>query len=218
MRKAGFLLRELHAFGVAIVKDWHKAVSEWEYIAHHTKKRVLFKFCIVLIILGAYLWYVTSRFGNSEGLLVTALTWSFFVFCTPIADAGILLDFPMRAIANVRMVYTEIMVWMIAIVINLIAFLMAPTIYDNTIVLQLFAYLLTHPWPYWGVILLCGAGTFLSVIFGDELIDVAKEHHRKLHHKHSHKWELIVIATILILILIIYDFLLKALGIPIPLL
>ncbi len=60
----------------------------------------------------------------------------FFVFCTPIADAGVLFDFPFRLITGIKMIFSEIGVWLIALVINFFIFFKNPHIYDKTIFFQ----------------------------------------------------------------------------------
>lgn len=195
---------------------WHKVLKEWEFLVHHTKKKVLFKFLILLFILLLYFFYVMHKFGTKEGFLVTLVTWSFFVFCTPVADAGILIDFPVRLLFNIRMVWSEIFVWVIAASINIYAFIFDPGVYSSTILLNLFYYIFTHTF-YWFIILLSSLGTFFSIVFADELVDVAEEKHRKVHKKHKIKLKFIIMIFILLLIIILYDFLLRALGVQIPL-
>src|SRR6056297_2035506 len=90
-------------------------------IKHETKRNVLFRFLFVLILFLAYLIFMNFKYGAKDGFLVTLLTWSFFIFCTPIADAGFLLDFPIRIITGIKMAYTETFVWIIAIAINILA-------------------------------------------------------------------------------------------------
>jgi hypothetical protein len=85
-----------------------------------------------LAIVFIYLTIAILQYGIKDGLIVTALSWSFFVFCTPIADAGFLLDFPIRLIAGFRMLHTEIVVWGIALAINIMAFAFNPNIYYKT--------------------------------------------------------------------------------------
>jgi len=54
--------------------------------------------------------------------------------------------------------------------------------------------ILTNPYPYWAVIVLSGAGTFLSIRFGDELMDVIHHRERNFFHSHQFKYELILLA------------------------
>ncbi len=186
-------------------------------LKHETKKHTLRKFILVLLILIAYLTITSIKLGFKEGISITLLTWSFFVFCTPVADAGFLIDFPIRLITRFRMVYSEMIVWSIAVIINLIYFITNSQIYNSTIILALFKQILTNPWPYWIIIILSGLGTFLSIIFADELMDVSKHHERKKYHKHISKYQLIIFAFIIIIIIVIYYFLIKQLGLSIPL-
>lgn len=199
-------------------KEWHATLKEWEFLVQETKRKVLFRFLAVLFIVVTYFFYVAHKFGSGEGLLVTMLTWSFFVFCTPIADAGILIDFPLRYLVKVRMIYSEMAVWILATSMNILITLFNPALYDQTIVLQLFYHILSQPWPFWLIILLSAFGTFLSIMFADELVDVAEEHHRHFHRKHRMKLKLIILAAIFVFIFILYNFLLVKTGLQIPLL
>ncbi len=150
--------------------------------------------------------------------MVTLLTWSFFVLCTPIADAGFLLDFPVRLITRLRMVWSELGVWVIAISINLFTVSFYPAFYEHTLVLRLFHNILTHPWPYWGIIILSALGTFLSIIFGDELFDVSTHRERKIYHKHFFKHRIIVYLFLIGFTLAFYYYMLNALEIDITIL
>ena len=185
-------------------------------VRHHP----LIKFLLVFLLLIVYLLFTSHKFGAREGFLISTLTWSFFVLCTPIADAGFLLDFPIRLITGIRMIFSEIMVWILAIAINIFALFFAPHAYEDTILLSLFSHILSQPFPYFAIILLSGVGTFLSIVFGDELMDVAfkKKDSRAHHAHHRHKHHFIVIIFLIILVLILYDFLLNSMGFNIPLL
>ena len=176
------------------------------------------KFLVVVAAFLAYLFFAIAKFGLGEGALVGLLSWSFFVFCTPIADAGMLLDFPLRLIAGIRMIYSEIAVWVIAFLINLFSFLFNPAVYDKTLLLMLFKHILIRPFPFWLIIVLSGIGTFLSVYFGDEILDLAgKKGEREKHAKHKMKHRFIILAFIITLIIILYHFLLTKLKLNIPL-
>jgi hypothetical protein len=65
------------------------------------------RFMVLVAVLVGYLLFAVHQFGLSNGILVAALSWSFFVFCTPIADAGFMLDFPIRLITGLRMLVIE---------------------------------------------------------------------------------------------------------------
>ncbi|MGV7223048.1 MAG: hypothetical protein ACQ9MH_16145 [Nitrospinales bacterium] len=160
----------------------------------HPKKQVLYKFLMLCLLLLGYFSYLSYQYNILTGGIASALTWSFFVLCTPIADAGFLLDFPLRLIFGIRMLISEIAVWGLAIAINIISLLYFSEYYQTTELTKLLYAILTIPFPYWGVILLSGAGTFLSIQFADELMDVFHHREREFFHRHSFKHEVIIIV------------------------
>lgn len=185
-------------------------------IKHQTKRESLIKFCLLLLVFLGYFGYLSWKYGLATGGLTAGLTWSFFVLCTPVADAGFLLDFPVRLITGMRMLYTEILVWVIAIFLNLGALKLSPESYNQTFLTSLLQKILTHPWPYWGIPVLCVIGTFLSVKFGDEMLDVIGHKERDYHHKHGFKFRLIAIGAFVLLIVWAYYHLIETLGVEIP--
>ncbi|RME77414.1 hypothetical protein D6774_04570 [Candidatus Woesearchaeota archaeon] len=200
------------------VKKFIENCKKHPLIHHETKRAALVKFLAVLGVFLGYFAFAASRYGVDKGILVTALTWSFFVFCTPVADAGFLLDFPLRLILKIRMLYSEIFVWVFAGLLNILVLIISPQTYESTLVLRLFYTILTTPWPFWGIIILSAIGTFLSVFFGDELIDKVTHSQRKAYHQHHIKYQLVVIVFIFAAIITLYTIMLHNLGIDIPLL
>jgi len=176
------------------------------------KHQVIWKFAALLALLIGYFAYLSLKYDPMTGGISAALTWSFFVLCTPIADAGFLLDFPLRLLFGIRMVVSEMAVWAIAISINAAALIGAPQVYDTTILTRLLAQILTTPYPYWAIIILSGFGTFLSIRFGDELMDVLHHRDRDFFHSHHFKHELIVVVFF-VLVLVGYYELIASLGI-----
>ncbi|MEZ5814296.1 MAG: hypothetical protein R3E13_06185 [Alphaproteobacteria bacterium] len=183
---------------------------------HETRREGLYKFLLLLAVLLGYFGYLSLKYDLATGGLVSVLTWSFFVLCTPIADAGFLLDFPVRLITGLRMFFSEMIVWAISISLNLVTLHFAPDAYDKTFVTSLFHKILTTPWPYWSIIFLCAAGTFLSVRFGDEMMDVVAHKDRSFHHKHGFKHQLMIMVALFILIIWAYYHLIETLGVEIP--
>ncbi len=193
-----------------------KAISLKHLLEHRPKREGLFKFFLLLLVLIAYFGYLSWEYDLKTGGIVAALTWSFFVLCTPIADAGFLLDFPVRLITGMRMFLTEMMVWVLAISINLTAVFLSPESYQKTFLTSLFYKILIHPWPYWSIILLCGIGTFLSVRFGDEMMDVVAHRDRHFFHRHGFTHKLIIMAGLFLVILWAYYHLIETLGVELP--
>lgn len=177
------------------------------------KRQVLIKFVLLCLLLVAYLGYLTWTYDFRTSSIAALLTWSFFVLCTPIADAGFLLDFPLRLIFGIRMFVSEIVVWAIAIGLIVVALLWFPSDFETTAVTRLLYAIVTTPWPYWSVIVISGFGTFLSIKFGDELMDVLHHHERHHFHRHGFKHELLILAFAFAISLVAYYEVLKTLGI-----
>jgi hypothetical protein len=117
-----------------------------------------------------------------------------------------------RLLFSVRMALSEIAIWAIAILINVIALIDFRDFYQTTTLTRLMEAILTTPFPYWFIIFLSGIGTFLSIHFGDELMDVLHHRDRDYFHSHHFKHELAIFAFFLIVILGYYEFV-SSLGI-----
>ena len=177
-----------------------------------THSETLMKFLLLAVVLVAYGGYLGFKYDLATGGLLAALTWSFFVLCTPVADAGFLLDFPLRLLFGIRMVISEIAVWVIAIALNIYAINTVPNVYEATFLTSLFKTILTTPDPYWAVIALSGIGTFLSIIFGDEMMDVFSHKDCVLRHSHGFFYKLLATVTVMALTLVLYYHLLEKLN------
>ncbi|WP_286235605.1 hypothetical protein [Thalassotalea sediminis] len=175
-------------------------------------QQVWIKFILLLFILLSYFAYLTYQYDFITGGVASLITWSFFVLCTPIADAGFLLDFPLRVLFGIRMVLSEVVVWLIAIIINLISLVYFAELYETTYLTQTMKIILTTPVPYWLVILLSGIGTFLSIRFGDELMDVLHHKDRVFYFRHQFKHELILFVFFLLVLFGYYE-IISTLGI-----
>ena len=96
--------------------------------------------------------------------------------------------------------------------VNIISLLFFAEYYETTKLTMLLHAILTMPYPYWSVILLSGAGTFLSIRFADELMDIAHHRDRSFLHRRAFKHE-IVIFVFFVFVLIGYYKLIASLGI-----
>ncbi len=181
---------------------------------HETKKEALSRFVLVLLVFAGYFGFVSVKYGASQGFLIAWLTWSAFVLGTPIADAGFLVDFPIRILTGLRMLYSELLVWTIAISLNIYVYFFRPDVYTgHTLLLKVFHQILSHPVPYWSIILISAIGTFASVHFGDELLDKRHHHERVSYHKHKSKYKLVLMIALFVSVLIVYNILIHKLGI-----
>ncbi|MDF1758617.1 MAG: hypothetical protein P1U74_10030 [Legionellaceae bacterium] len=181
--------------------------------ATHPKKQLIIKFFILCLVLAGYFTYLNIEYDLMTSGVAALLTWSFFVLCTPIADAGFLLDFPLRLLFGIRMIISEVVVWGFALLISIFSLIYFPNFYNTTPLTKVFHAILTTPYPYWAVILISGIGTFLSIRFGDEMMDIVSHSERKLFHKHGYKQELIIMVVMFAIIIIGYYELLDSLGI-----
>lgn len=185
-------------------------------IKHTFDMHPLIRFLAIMLVIISYGFYVSISQGYRDGFLISILTWSFFVLCTPIADAGILIDLPMRLITGIKLIYSEVIVWTVAISLNIFVISTNPQIYDDTLVLTLFKFILKNPIPYWLLIVLAFAGTFFSLYIADTIIDPKKQ--KKKHASFLRKHKIIISMFLVLLAIAIYDMLLNKLGIKIPLL
>lgn len=182
---------------------------------HRTHFESAGKFLLLLAVLATYFGYLWLKFDAATGAGVALLSWAFFVLCTPVADAGFLLDFPVRLIFKVRMIVTELLVWGIAIGISTYSVFNAPELFEHTLLTSLFYKILTEPFPYWTLIALSAVGTFLSIHFGDEMLDVMVHHDRRTWLSHGTWLRLIIFIFIFAIILVAYQHLLSELGVHI---
>lgn len=184
-------------------------------LKHQTHLETVSKFIFLILILISYFAYLSYKHDISSGVITLGLTWSFFVLCTPVADAGFLLDFPLRLLFGLRMIVVEVFVWALAIFISVITMVFSPSSFDTTLLTRVFYQIISTPYPYWMVIALCCVGTFASIYFGDEMLDVLGHHQRVKHHKHSFKYKAIVLISITCIVTVFYYYLVKELGVSI---
>ena len=180
----------------------------------HTPHKWL-KFLGLLAIFLGYFGYLSWEYDLKTGGVVAAITWSFFVLCTPIADAGFLLDFPVRMITGIKMFVIEFIVWGLALAINITALYLTPATYETTLLTSTFYTLLTTPWPYWSIIILCAAGTFLSIHLGDDIMDALSSRKGTEHIIHFKK-KIATMGILIAAIIVVYYDLIKTLHIQMP--
>ncbi len=186
---------------------------------HHSNQthlESLLKFLALIAVLVAYFFYVAWKFNAATGFGLALLSWSFFVLCTPIADGGFIVAFPVRLLFNVRMATTQLVVWLVAVAINMVMLLMYRDTYALTFLTRLLQQILTQPFPYWSILLISALGTFLSIWFGDEMMDVTHHAHREKYHRHGFNYRLILVLGLGVLTITAYYNLLAGLHIQLP--
>jgi len=156
------------------------------------------------------------KYDASTGFTVALLSWSFFVLCTPVADGGFILAFPVRLLFGIKMSITQIVLWFVAIGLNIFMLISASNTYDLTFITKLLKHILTEPYPYWGILILSAAGTLLSIYFGDEMMDVTSHKDRVKHHRHGLKYRTVLVLGLGVLTVVSYYYLLDSLNIALP--
>ena len=183
---------------------------------HQTHRESILRFLALVVLLVAYFIYMSWEYDAATGALLAVLTWSFFVLCTPIADGGFMVAFPVRLLLGVRMMITQIVVWFVAIGLNIAVLIWAPEAYDNSKLTVLLKIILTTPWPDWSILLISAAGTGLSIYFGDEMMDMTHHAERKKSHRHGFKYKTLLVLGLGVLTIIAYYRLLEDLNVVIP--
>ncbi|WP_154222481.1 hypothetical protein [Marinicella rhabdoformis] len=183
---------------------------------HPTHKETILKFMALVGILVTYFAYMSWHLGAAAGASVALLSWSFFVLCTPVADGGFILAFPLRLLFKVKMTVTQVIIWFVAVAINITYLVANPEVYELSVITQLLHHILMQPYPFWSILIISAMGTFLSIYFGDEMMDVNTHKERSKHHKHGMKYRLILVIGLGILTLVSYYFLLSQLDIQLP--
>jgi len=186
------------------------------HIKHETHRETLLKFFALAMILVGYFAFMSWKYDTSTGFTVSLLSWSFFVLCTPVADAGFILAFPIRLLLGIKMSVTQVALWFVAVFINIFMLASAPDSYDLTFLTRLLKHILDTPYPYWSILILSAAGTFLSIYFGDEMMDVTSHKDRLIHHRHGLKHRIIITLGMGILTVVSYYYLLSTLNIVLP--
>ena len=113
------------------------------------------------------------------------------------------------------MIFTEIIVWLFAISLNIMSIIFYENIYEKTFVLKLFKLIILHPLPYFLIISFSALGTFFTLYVSDEVYNILsyKKSKKFINHKHSIKF--FTLCSVIIFVFVLYDLLLKELGIKI---
>ncbi|MGJ8664253.1 MAG: hypothetical protein ACSHWU_11400, partial [Marinicella sp.] len=95
-------------------------------------------------------------------------------------------------------------------------FYQAQEIYAKSPVTEILLTILSTPYPYWGILLISALGTFLSIFFGDEMMDVTSHKELDKHHQHGYKYRIVLVLGLGLLTVVAYYQLLSQLNIHIP--
>lgn len=171
----------------------------------------LIKFIILLVLFILYYFYISTKIGFKNGIHSIILTWCSLVLCTPLSDAGFIIDFPLILFFNIPMVITQLFVFFLSIVIVLFYIFYSNLIehFKKTFVLKNFYKVLSIPYPWYFLILISQIGTFASVKIYDTIYFYFTEKNKKKNPFLTKKF--IIVFSIFILSWIIWYFITKSL-------
>lgn len=162
----------------------------------------LVSFVTAVSITLAYAIAAIFYYGFVDGLSVTAITWCFFIFATPVANASILLDLPLRLVTQLPMVHIQIYVYLFALFLVFYHIFAKSHLFDlhphHRILYQMF----TRPFSDYGLLLVvCAIGTVATLQIGDGFMDyiMAK---KKMTRKEKHLFLIVCLCFVTYFILI----------------
>lgn len=75
-------------------------------------------------------------------------------------------------------------------------------------------HIISEPYPYWSILLISALGTFLSIFFGGEMMNVTLHKDKIIAHRHGFKYRTLLVLGILTVTA--YYYLLNSLNIALP--
>lgn len=130
-----------------------------KYIALYLFKLLV---CIPLILL--FTTHMITRFEPVDGIHLVILIWTFIILCTPVTKGGVLIDGPMYLVFGKTWAFTEIILWLVALIINLVTIDTRPGLYVNTFITHFLYHILMNPWPFWLVLGACALSMLYNTI------------------------------------------------------
>ena len=125
-----------------------------------TQKFRLIFFLTFFSLIGLNL---TWQCGLQRGLLLTFLTWSFYILCLPLSNNAVITTAILRPFSRDAVRYAKFIPWAIALVLNVIVYIFVPYAYLMSATTFLLYRIIANPWPYWLIIITSGLGGLYSV-------------------------------------------------------
>jgi hypothetical protein len=108
-----------------------------------------------------------AKFGAVKPAIQTVLlAWSMFVLCIPYSHGRVILGVPYKIITGRVAAYPEVVMWLLAVILNIISYISIPNVYFYTTFNHMLYRIITTPWPYWLLIFVCALGTFYKFFVG----------------------------------------------------
>jgi hypothetical protein len=127
----------------------------------------LIRFFLYVFFIISIVFVFWAKFGALKPAIQTVmLAWSMFILCIPYSHGRIILGVPYKIITGRTAAYPEAIMWLMAVVLNIIAYISIPYVYFYTTFNHMLFRIITTPWPYWILILVCAFGTFYKFLVG----------------------------------------------------
>ncbi len=150
-------------------------------------------FVAKLVFFFSYFFFTAFSYMSAHGFFMgtylTLLFWSFYILCVPAAHGQLTFGYPIRML-QARRFYTEPLMWIAALGLNIFTIFACPSMYPKSITTHLLYHILTVPNPYWIIPVVSAFGTFYNLVFKQDYFN---------QHETSH----ITIRSILIIMGII---------------
>ncbi len=88
------------------------------------------------------------------GAYLTILAWTFCILCLPTHKGALIFDTPTRFFRQPLAKYAPLMIWCIAVLINVVTIKLTPSLYYCTSITHLLLLMLTTPQPYYRLIII----------------------------------------------------------------
>ena len=130
-------------------------------------KKILFYIITIFYII--YAIYAMLYNSITVGFESTILFWSFCVLATPIPEAGIIFDLPLKIFFNMNMILSQIIVTFIAIIITLYYYVYNIKCFETTKILYYYKLIIDNKQA--SIFIISAAGTFTGLYAIEWLID-----------------------------------------------
>lgn len=151
---------------------------------------------LVILFLFLLMFYIIYN-GYVKGCVMGIFTWAFFIICTPIPEAGLLITLPLKRYFNISIHISQIFVSLIALSILSYLYLNENKTINKCILGKLFIFLINY--KYYSVIIISILCSIFTSEFIDNIIDnyINKEKINNIHFKLGFIAFLIIIYSIL---------------------
>jgi hypothetical protein len=138
----------------------------------------IFRFFLYLFFIVLAVFVFWAKIGEFKPAWQSVLlAWSFFILCMPYPHGRVILGVPYKIITGRKMRYPEVLMWFFAVVINIISYVSIPAVYMQSLINHMLYRVISTPWPYWGLIIICALGTFYKFFVGAENFKARKLKH-----------------------------------------